>query len=305
MRNFRINWAVILALIVLLGFTYFSFMGVLYDNRVNGDLLKGCLYALGVISIVSICVVVMCVSRATRWKEIGTAGQIVFALVILAVFGVSAIPFTGFTRAIKEKEKIQATINRTKQVADSVDMAYNTYVEERLANYEEWLRADSTRYLNAGGQSNEEKIANLKNSLENHLKPQSLAKCQSDRREWLSKIEGLSVWNIMLPRNLKNLVGSVRTWTDDYVKLSNVSYDGNPPALFKYESVDDNPLEELGEINISWYAVLAALLAFLFMLLPYIVTESFYGGRTNNNTKKDKNKDKNINQPLVEETDYE
>ena len=52
MRNFRFNWAVILALIVLLVFTYFSFLGALYNDYVNGDLLKGGIYALSVIIIV-------------------------------------------------------------------------------------------------------------------------------------------------------------------------------------------------------------------------------------------------------------
>ena len=305
MRDFRINWAVILALIVLLGFTYFSFMGVLYNNHVNGDLRIGGLYSLGVIAIVSICVVVMCVSRATRWKEIGTAGQIFFALIILAVFVFSAIPFTGFMRAIESKEMIQTTINQTKWAADSIDQKYNAYVEQRIISYEDWLREDSLRLEKAGGNTAEIKISNLKKSLENHLKPQSLAKCQNDRKEWLSKIEGMSVWNIMLPQNLKKIADAANEWTDEYVKLSNISFNGNPPKLFPNDRFDGNPLEELGESHISLFAVVMALLAFFFMLLPYIVTESFFGGRTINKTRKDKKKHNKINQPIVEEKDYE
>lgn len=303
MRDFRINWAVILAIMVLLGFTYFSYMGVLYSNRVDGNLLYGGLYALGVILIVSICVVIMCVSRATRWKEIGTAGQIFFALVILAVFGFSSIPFTGFMKAIQAKEAIQAKIDHTRQVADSVDKAYNVYVEQRLSSYEEWLRSDSLRPQNAGGRTCEEKITNLKKSLENHLKPQSLVQCQDERKQWLSKIEGMSVWNIYLPKNIEVLGNSVESWVADYKKLSNISYDNTAPTLFEYEHIDNNPLKELGELNIHWVAIVAALLAFFFMLLPYIVTESFYGGRTT--SKKVKKKHNDVNQPIVEEKDYE
>lgn len=305
MRDFRINWAVILALIVLLGFTYFSFMGVLYNNHVNGDLLKGCLYAFGVIIIVSICVVIMCVSRATRWKEIGTAGQIFFALIILAVFGFSAIPFTGFMKAIQAKDDIQAKIDHTNQTADKVDSVYNVYVDQRLAAYDAWLRSDSLHSSNAGGRTNEEKIANLKKSLENHLKPQSLAQCQNERKQWLSKIEGMSVWNIFLPKNLEVLGNSVESWVSDYKKLSNISYDGTPPTLFEYEHIDNNPLKELGKFNIHWVAIVAALLAFFFMLLPYIVTESFFGGRTISKKEKKNKKHNDINQPTMEEKDYE
>lgn len=302
MRDFRINWAVVLALIVLLGFTYFSFMGVLYNNHVNGDLLKGSLYAFGVILIVSICVVIMCVSKATRWKEIGTAGQIFFALIILAVFGFSAIPFTGFMKAIESKDEIQAKIDQTKIDADNIDQTYNDFVKQRIIIYDEWLRSDPSRYENAGGSTAEIKISNLITSLKNHLKPQSLLKCQAERREWLSKIEGMSVWNIMLPKNLKILGESTQKWSDDYLKLSNISY-GDDLVLFKYKSIDDNPLEELGKIHISGIAVIAALLAFFFMLLPYIVTESFYGGRTIG--KKHPKKHHNVNQPTVEDNDYE
>lgn len=279
MRDFRINWAVVLALMVLFGFTYFSFMGVLYNNHVDGNLLKGCLYAAGVILIVSVCVVVMCVSKATRWKEVGTAGQMFFAAIILVIFGLSAVPFTGFMRAIESKDSIQTEIDRVKLSADGIDQSYNAYVKQRLSDYDEWLRSDSFRYENAGGSSAEVKIANLKTSLENHLKPQSLTKCQNDRKEWLSKIEGMSVWNIMLPKNLEVLRKSTRKWSDDYVKLSNISFNGNPPVLFEYECIDENPLKELGEMNISWVAIVAALVAFFFMLLPYIVTETFIGSR--------------------------
>jgi len=301
MRDFRINWAVILALIVLLGFTYFSFMGVLYSEKVNGDLVWGGLYALGVIIVVSVCVVIMCISRATRWKEIGTAGQIVFALVILAVFGVSAIPFTGFMRAIESKDEIQAKINQTKFDADSINQRYNAYVDFRIVGYERWLRSDSSRYENVGGNTAEEKILNMKTSLENHLKPQSLLTCQTERRDWLSKIEGMSVWNIMLPKNLKFLGESAQKWSDDYTKLSNISY-GDPLVLFKYKKIDDNPLEELGKVHISPLAIVAALVAFFFMLLPYIVTEPSYANKTNN--KKGKTKINGTNQP-EEEKDYE
>ena len=297
MRDFRINWAVILALVVLLAFTYFSFMGVLYNKLVEGDLLKGGIYAAVVILIVSACVVIMCISRATRWKEIGMAGQVMFALIILAVFGVSAIPFTGFMKAIQAKHEIQAKIDHTKCVADSLDFTYSKYVDQRLVDYETWLRADSLRPLNAGGKTEEEKIANLKASLENHLRPQSLAKCQSDRKAWLSKIEGMSVWNIMLPKNLKVLGGSVANWVTDYKKLSNISYDGNTPTLFPYVHVDDNPLEELGRFNVHWTAIVAALVAFFFMLLPYIVTEPFAGGH--------KQKNKKANDDNTSDVDYE
>lgn len=305
MRDFRINWAVILALIVLLTFTYFSFMGVLYNKLVEGDLLRGGIYAAVVILIVSACVVIMCVSRATRWKEIGTAGQVVFAFIILAVFGVSAIPFTGFMKAIQAKDEIQNKIDHTKRVADSLDLAYNAYVDQRVADYEAWLRADSLRPMDAGGRTYEEKIANMKTSFENHLRPQSLVQCQSERKEWLSKIEGMSVWNIMLPKNLKVLGSSVETWAADYKKLSNVSFDGNPPTLFRSAHIDENPLEELGRFNIHWTAIVAALVAFFFMLLPYIVTEPFAGGRKPKKKKTSGTIQNTTNGNTDTDTDYE
>lgn len=275
MRYFRMNWAVILAMIVLLGFTYISFMGSLYSKYTGGDLLRAGLYALGVILLVSICVVIMCASRATRWKEIGTVGQIGFALVILVVFGISAIPFTGFMKAIEKKKEIRDRISHVKQVAENVDSIYNSYAESRVADYEQWLRADSLRCAVVEGMDFEQKVANLKTSLENHLKPQSLTKCQNDRKTWLLEMEKMSVWNVYLPKNLKVLSNSVNDWVSGYVELSDVSFDGNRPTLFKYESIDEDSLKELGEINISWVAVLAALLSFFIMLVPYLITTPF------------------------------
>lgn len=278
MRDFRINWAVILALIVLLGFTYFSFMGVLYNKYINGDLLKASLFAGGVVLIVSICVVVMCVSRATRWKEIGTAGQVFFAMIILAVFGISAVPFTGFMKAIESKQKILVEINNTRAMADHIDQAYNSYVNDRVEAYKTWLNEDSTRYMNAGGDNDSEKIANLTTSLRNHLMPQSLEESQEKREVWLSEVQGMSVWNIQLPRNLDILNKASKTWNDEYVALSDISY-GDPLKLFEYKVNDENPLKVLGEFNISWVAIAAALLSFFFMLLPYFLTQPFIGGK--------------------------
>ena len=285
MRDFKVNWAVILALIVLLGFTYFAFMGVLYNKYVNGDLWKAGLFAGLVILIVAVCVVIMCVSRATRWKEIGTAGQVVFAVIILAVFGVSAVPFTGFMKAIDSKQEISDAIHNTKTLADEIDQSYNGYVDNRIITYDHWLHADSTRYENAAGKNDSVKMANLTTSLRNRLQPQSLAKCQSDRQLWLSTVQGMSVWNIMLPKNLDMLNNAVKEWKEEYVTLSDISYDGNPPELFDYKVYDENPLKELGEFNISWVAIVAALLSFFFMLLPYIVTQPFIGSKE---VKKDK-----------------
>ena len=275
-------------MIVLLGFTYFSFMGALYNKYVNGELWKAGLFAGAVILIVSICVVIMCVSRATRWKEIGKAGQVVFAVIILITFGVSAVPFTGFLNAIEKRQLIVEEISNTRIMADEIDQSYNKYVDNRINTYDYWLRADSTRYENAAGSSDSVKIANLTTSLRNRLQPQSLAKCQSERRAWLDSVQGMSIWNIMLPKNLDMLNKAAKSWKEEYVTLSDISYDGNPPELFPYKVNDETPLKELGKLNTRWEAVLAALLSFFFMLLPYFVTRPFVGAKESNKNKKNK-----------------
>ena len=98
----------------------------------------------------------------------------------------------------------------------------------------------------------------------------------------------MSIWNIMLPKNLDMLNKAAKSWKEEYVTLSDISYDGNPPELFPYKVNDETPLKELGKLNTRWEAVLAALLSFFFMLLPYFVTRPFVGAKESNKNKKNK-----------------
>lgn len=257
MRKFNLNWGVMLAAIVLLLYTYISFLGRLY--QVDGVVWKAALFALVVIAIVATCVFVMVSAKVTKSKEIGLVGQIVFGCVILATFLVSGIPFTSFLKVAGSQDKIESEINKVKEAVSGLDVAYNKYAASRVLEYKQSLPVGS-------------ELKGL--SLERRLCPDSIRSIQKQRQDWVARIGNMSIWNIQLPHNLKYMQQCVYEWTENYQQISSISYDGQSYKPFEYKEFG-NSLETLMDsfsfknAGYSFWAIIVAILAALVMMLPY------------------------------------
>lgn len=283
MNKFNFTWGVVIASLVLLFYTYMVFNGSLYLDDINGQVWISALIALGIICIVSLCVYVMCRARATRWKGIGTTGQVVFGLIILAVFCVAGIPFASFLNAANNQEEINQEIVTVQQTAIDLDKSYNDYVSKRVDAYKEVLEKTPALYAKAAGKDNATKIDNLTQSLKNRILPPGATDIQQSRHEWLNGIDGLSIWNMQTPQNLSYLTGCVQEWVTEYNTLSSIQYEGENVEAFSYvlfqERLDELK-KNLGEMHYSIWSLIVAILCSAAMLLPYFLTQGSLAGFT-------------------------
>lgn len=244
-----------LAAVVLLGYTYIAFLGMLY--KADGVIWKAVLSAVGVMAVVSTCVYVMVSAKVTKSKEVGLVGQIVFGAIILVAFLVSGGPFTSFLKVAGSRSAIEQEINNVKVSASGLDQDYNTYASDRVKAYRQALSPEDE--LKA-------------QSLQRRLCPDSISTIQQQRQEWVERIGDMSIWNIMLPQNLKYMQKCVSEWTDNYKDISDVIYDNEEAAAFEYNRFDTSLNELLlsfKKAGYSVWAVLVAILSALVMMIPY------------------------------------
>lgn len=274
----QLNTAVVIAFIVLLLYTYISFLGALYIfQRTDEPLQYALLAAILQIIVVSSLVLILCRVKGTRWKYLSIVGRIFFGLVILGVFVISGTAFTRFLDASAKQKDITEEIKSIKESAKNMKVEYRQYVNQRVAEYQTQLPKNSISYLKV-------------QSLEHHLLPKSLEECETNRDNWLDDFGDMSVWNIRMPERLEMLSLTVDDWLDEYVKLSKFSY-SNKVVPFEYNEFDEQlslltdelmpePDEIFENLHVRWWVYLVAIIACFIMLLPYIITSK----PTNTNT---------------------
>lgn len=255
MRKFNLNWGVVLAAMVLLAYTYISFLGMLY--KVDGVIWKSILFAIGVIAVVAFCVYFMVKAKVTKVKGVGTIGQVGFGFIILVTFLVSGVPFTSFLKVAENQESIEKEIDNVRRLTIGVDSAYNAYAAVRIQQYKQELSS-----------GDELKIQ----SLHRRLAPNDISSVQTQRKEWASQIGNMSIWNIKLPQNLKYMETCVTDWTKNYMEISNITYDGQLFKPFEYPEFQKSLsalMDGFKHAGYSFWSVIAAVFSALIMLLPY------------------------------------
>lgn len=279
MDRFKFNYATVIALAVLLFYAYIAAMGSLFRDKILGIPSQGRIWVavivfFMVVALVFLCIVMMCKAKATRWKNIGTPGQIGFGIVILVVLILAGIPFSTFLKAAKEQKNITTLVKNVKKDAEGLDKAYNEHVDNRVKAYERQLKADTTFTVT--------EVTNRINSLRNHLSPESTEDVQGKRQVWIEGIKEMSVWNILMRSNLDSLQYTVQNWMVDYQRRDSIRFAGEDYPYFEYDrfgkerneetSALSSLLAELGKFHYSFFSVLIALLCWLLMLLPWRIT---------------------------------
>lgn len=296
MQNSSFNFASVFAIMVLLVFSYITFLGLTYWQK--GNLLLPIILTVALIAIVATCVLFMCKAKATRWKRLGVIGQTLFGLIILIVFALASIPFTNFMDVINNAEEIQRKISNTCEAAESLDKEYVKYVEERIDKYKSNLisismskNAQPSQYNEclggAAGNTDDEKIENLAKSLHSKLLPEATEKIVDERHKWLSSAKHTSVWNPLAPSNISKIDKQVDEWVGNYKELSSVTYKGEELKEFEYSEFN-NQLSELTQIYSQFHtpsalAIIISLICFAIMLLPYFLTEKSLATATSTN----------------------
>ena len=272
-------------------FSYITFMGLAYWR--GGELFLPILLTLAFFILVMVCVYMMCLSKATRWKRNGKIGQTFFGLIVLLAFIGAAFPFTNFLRVIEDSEGISQKVSSACDAAKDLDSAYAKYANERLESFKSNLaliakgkNINPSLYQEclggASGATDTEKIAGLEKSLKNKLLPGEMMTIVQERHEWLNSARYASVWNPLTPSNIRKIDEQVNGWMDNYKDISSVTYKGEDAKAFVYDEFSSQ-LSQLTETyrifhRPKFFALIISLLCFVIMLLPYFVTEKDVAG---------------------------
>lgn len=284
--NKKFSFSLVFSIVVLLAFAYITFLGLVYWRA--GNLSTPLLITAGLIAIVLLCVIIMCKAKETRWKNIGTFGQIFFGFIVLVAFLLSAVPFTNFLRVRHDKEDISKKVNEACEAAIAMDEAYSNYVDQRLADYQDNLNLmvrgkdiSPTEYnecvAGATGATDEEKIAALTKSLHMKLMPDTTAAIVAERQKWITDAKEVKILNPLTPANINTVDQQVNGWLENYQELSSVRYKGEETQGFEYTQFESK-LKQLTDTYTKFrfpsiWAILIAIACFGIMLLPYFLTE--------------------------------
>lgn len=286
MNESKFNFAFVFSMVVLLIFSYITFLGLAYWT--GGSLVTPIVLTLALIILVAACVYIMSMSKSTRWTDIGLAGQICFGIVVLAVLLCSSVPFTNFMRVANEKDKLSAMMVTTVNSAAGLDSAYNAYAEQRLTTYRNNLMAIAAAKNTNPGQYNQafgktsgateiDKINNLVASLRSSILPENSQSIVDERHSWVDKAKHLNVWNPMTPANINTVNDQMQKWIENYDQLSAIAYFGETPDKFTYSNFNT----QLDTLTSSYQtfrrpsgvAVVVSLICFAIMLLPYFLAQ--------------------------------
>lgn len=284
--NKKFSFSLVFSIVVLLAFAYITFLGLVYWRE--GNLSTPLLMTAVLIVVVLLCVIIMCKAKETRWKNIGTFGQIFCGFIILVSFLLSAVPFTNFLRVRHDKEDISEKVNEACEAAIAMDEAYSNYVDQRLANYQDNLNLmvmgkdiSPTEYsecvAGATGDTDEEKIEALTKSLRMKLMPDSTAIVVAERQRWITNAKEVKILNPLTPANINTVDKQVNGWLENYQELSSVRYKGEETQGFEYTQFESK-LKQLTDTYTKFkfpsiWAVLIAIACFGIMLLPYFLTD--------------------------------
>ena len=283
MLRSKFNFSWVFALIALLGYIFISFMGLTYTQIVPLSL--SALIALAFAAAVIFLVSIMCKAKATRWLRLGMIGQVSIGFIVLVLLLASSIFFTHFTKMIKEQDVIVSTYTQTIDDARKLDEKYRAYVDERCANYQtkiQNLKVGSSDYNkmiakpNQLGYTKTQIAKRYSETMKNFLLGDNMDELNEKRTQWLSQ-DTTTVWNINLPNNIQDVTSSVNQWLRNYEELSAKQYtlETSVQAFEDHEfNINAESLQQICTTvtTPSLMSILLALLCFVFIILPWLVT---------------------------------
>ncbi|MBP5687336.1 MAG: hypothetical protein J6X22_01675 [Muribaculaceae bacterium] len=290
MSNKKFNFVFVISIIILLIYSYIVFMGIVYWK--DGDIVQGIICSVALIAVTLACIIIMCRAKASRWKTTGNVVQIVCGIIMLAVLALSTMPFAHFINLVVKQKEITATFEKAHQYGSQSVVAYNNYVKEREAKTRDYLNAvdaghgvsNPSEYQEIfglpGSDSNTAKIDRMINSLHTILLPDSVTHANDEALQNLETGAKMSVWNIALPQYINSIDQMVRTNVATFSNLSKKAHgykgDNNYPPFAYQQYTDQNAQlkEMLTHMSMpSVISIIAALLCFAFMLLPYYLVD--------------------------------
>lgn len=287
----RFNWAMVLALLAVLVFSYIAFLGMLYHETTSSK--TPVWIAIGILVIVSLCCFGMCYGKAERNKFLGKSVQIALGTVIFVVLVLAAIPFTNFLDVLGKSEDIKENVEEVFDYASNLDNRYAEYANSRIKDYEnilspeEEISGDSFLTTRPKNEYDYEILVKSQ-ALRRIILPESRQSIVEGRQQWLDNSKEMSLWNVATPDNLRKLRSVVYSWIDEYRTLSSNGFEDElfEPFIEKEFSTSiDTCTAQFTHYHFpSIIAILITFIVFGIILLPYFLTDSWeYGVDEQNN----------------------
>lgn len=291
----RFNWAMVLALLAVLVFSYIAFLGMLYHETTSSK--TPVWIAIGILVIVSLCCFGMCYGKAERNKFLGKSVQIALGTVIFVVLVLAAIPFTNFLDVLGKSEDIKENVEEVFDYASNLDNRYAEYANSRIKDYENILSPEEEisgdSFLTTRPKNEYDYVISVKSqALRRIILPESRRSIVEGRQQWLDNSKEMSLWNVATPDNLRKLRSVVSSWIDEYRTLSSNGFEDESFEPFiekKFSTSIDICTAQFTHYHFpSIIAILITFIVFGIILLPYFLTDSWEYGVDEQNNKVDK-----------------
>lgn len=291
----RFNWAMVLALLAVLVFSYIAFLGMLYHETTSSK--TPVWIAIGILVIVSLCCFGMCYGKAERNKFLGKSVQIALGTVIFVVLVLAAIPFTNFLDVLGKSEDIKENVEEVFDYASNLDNRYSEYANSRIKDYENILSPEEEisgdSFLTTRSKNEYDYVISVKSqALRRIILPESRRSIVEGRQQWLDNSKEMSLWNVATPDNLRKLRSVVSSWIDEYRTLSSNGFEDESFEPFiekEFSTSIDTCTAQFTHYHFpSIIAILITFIVFGIILLPYFLTDSWEYGVDEQNNKVDK-----------------
>lgn len=291
----RFNWAMVLALLAVLVFSYIAFLGMLYHETTSSK--TPVWIAIGILVIVSLCCFGMCYGKAERNKFLGKSVQIALGAVIFVVLVLAAIPFTNFLDVLGKSEDIKENVEEVFDYASNLDNRYAEYANSRIKDYENILSPEvemsEESFLTTRPKNEYDYVISVKSqALRRIILPESRRSIVEGRQQWLNDSKEMSLWNVATPDNLRKLRSVVSSWIDEYRTLSSNGFEDESFEPFvekEFSTSIDTCTAQFTHYHFpSIIAILITFIVFGVILLPYFLTDSWEYGVDEQNNKVDK-----------------
>lgn len=291
----RFNWAMVLALLAVLIFSYIAFLGMLYHETTSSK--TPVWIAIGILVFVSLCCFGMCYGKAERNKFLGKSVQIALGAVIFVVLVLAAIPFTNFLDVLGKSEDIKENVEEVFDYASNLDNRYAEYANSRIKDYENILSPEvemsEESFLTTRPKNEYDYVISVKSqALRRIILPESRRPIVEGRQQWLNDSKEMSLWNVATPDNLRKLRSVVSSWIDEYRTLSSNGFEDESFEPFvekEFSTSIDTCTAQFTHYHFpSIIAILITFIVFGVILLPYFLTDSWEYGVDEQNNKVDK-----------------
>lgn len=223
-HNGKAGVALSVTVLALLLFSIAAFYGMEYLYAGNHAIAISCTL-LGFV-VLSVCIYFMCKSKSSRNKRSGLPIEIISMSITCLVLVLGSIPFNIFMSVIDHEKAFVGSIIETAQNVSAIDSHYQAYVDQRVSNYEGYLKTKNYRTT---------AVRSMINSLKRRLTPENMELVHMERQLWLSDLDTVSIWNVSTAKNIRYIVTAGEDWCLQYRQRSSLFYEGEDTTRFEFD----------------------------------------------------------------------